>query len=89
MHNILGLNSVATVFATPFTIIGTYVKQASSYLTAGDAVFLLVDSSLVGNPPGLVASPNHYVDLIGWTRNPPDDTFTAVTRGVVTTIVVP
>ena len=89
IQNILGFSNVTTYTGNLFTTIGTYVNQAANSLASGGVVFLLIDSSMVGNPPWLVPYPNHYVDLTNWSPNSPNDTFTVVTWGAAETFTVP
>jgi hypothetical protein len=83
IQQILGLSNVESVgVPTPVGPPDQVVMSlAHAALQAGGAAFLLVDSSLVGNPPVLVNFPDHYVDLTSWDSNSPNPVFTVETWG--------
>lgn len=87
LAHIVGLhNTTATAIVRPFTWGETIMPAANSLLQNGGAVVLLVDSSLVGNPPVVLSSPNHYVNLLSWSSTSNTVTFTVATWGTVKTI---
>lgn len=86
LAHVVGLeNTTATAILRPFTY-GETVMPGASALLPGSAVVLLIDSSLVGNPPGPFSVPDHYVDLRSWSANSSTVTFTVETWGQLKTI---
>lgn len=88
MRTILGLGTVDTYGQNSYYSMDQIVTATAGKLASGGVMFLLVDSSLVGNSPGFVNYPNHYVDLVRWSPAPPNTTFDVVTWGGVRTQTV-
>lgn len=87
LAHVVGLPmTTATAIVRPFTYGETVMPGANSVLQGGGAVVLLVDSSLVGNDPGLISEPNHYVNLLSWSSTASTVTFRVATWGQVKTI---
>jgi hypothetical protein len=78
--------TTATAILRPFTSGESVMPGATSVLPGGGAVVLLVDSSLVGNPPGAFSEPNHYVNLLSWSATSSTVTFKVATWGTTSTI---
>lgn len=74
--------TTATAILRPITTGKKVMPKAVKVMQSGGAVVLLVDSSIVGNKPGL-SNPNHYVNLLDWSSTSKSVTFTTATWGGV------
>lgn len=87
MANIVGLpNTTATALVWPFTTGQGVMPVAANLLAGGKVVVLLVDSSILGNPPGMINTPNHYIDLTSFSSTATTVSFTAESWGSTYTV---
>ncbi len=89
LAHVVGLHTTtATGIVWPFTSGQSVMPGARSVLDHGGAVVLLIDASLLGQQPGVVALPNHYVDLVSCDPGATTVTFTVASWGTTYTRTV-
>lgn len=79
--HVVGLgHPTATAILRPFTTAQKVMPGAVRLLPRG-VVILLIDSSLIGNGPGGISYPNHYIDLRSFSSSGSKVTFSYDTWG--------